>query len=449
MSSEAGAANTGPHDTDPRARTAVYLTDDIPGIGGRIKQRPEDFLVEEIPAYQPSGEGEHIFMFIEKRSLSTLELVAILAQHFGVAKSAVGVAGLKDKHAMTRQVVSVHTPGKKVSDFPMLTDERIGVLWADHHTNKLRRGHLTGNRFSIRVRGVSPTKVREAFKVITELEKLGVPNRLGEQRFGYLGNNHLIGRAIVLGEQQAALDLMLGPGELDDPRQAAARTAYAEGDYGRALSNMPRHLASECAALRVLARGGTAQRAVRAIGRTVTEFYLSAMQSAVFNAVLDERLIAGTFAELREGDIAFKHENGACFAVDAATADDPETARRATALEISPSGPMWGPKMMRAAGRTDAAEVAALDRFGLSVEAVTEPAEKIRTSFEGVRRPLRVPVTDTDAEGGVDEVGPFVRLAFTLPRGAFATVVMREIMKPERTGGPMTDPASDPTTDKD
>lgn len=443
MSSEAGRASPQPHDTDPRVRPAVYLSDDILGIGGEIKQRPEDFLVEEIPAYPPSGEGEHIFMFIEKRSLSTLELVAILAEHFGVAKTAVGVAGLKDKHAITRQVVSVHTPGKKVGEFPMLTDERIGVLWAEHHTNKLRRGHLAGNRFSIRVRGVSPTNVREAYAVLNRLEREGVPNRLGEQRFGYLGNNHLIGRAIVLGEHKAALDLMLGPGELDDPRQEAARRAYAEGDYGRALSNMPRHLAAECAALRVLSRGGTAQRAVKSIGRTVTEFYLSAMQSAVFNTVLDERLTAGTLAELHEGDIAFKHDNGACFMVDSETAADPETARRAAALEISPSGPMWGPKMMRASGRTDETELAALERFGLSVEAVTEPAEKIRTSFEGVRRPLRVPVKDTDVEGGVDEVGPYVRVAFTLPRGAFATVVMREIMKPERTGKPMTDPAED------
>ncbi|MCC5786523.1 MAG: tRNA pseudouridine(13) synthase TruD [Phycisphaerales bacterium] len=443
MSSEPSGSSPPPHDTDPRVRPAVYLSDDIPGIGGEIKRRPEDFLVEEIPAYQPTGEGEHIFMFIEKRSLSTLELVAILAEHFGVAKTAVGVAGLKDKHAITRQVVSVHTPGKKVSDFPMLTDERIGVLWADQHTNKLRRGHLTGNRFSIRVRGVSPTKVREAYAVLNKLERLGVPNRLGEQRFGYMGNNHLIGRAIVLGEHKAALDLMLGPGELEDSRQEASRRAYTEGDYGRALSKMPRHLASECAALRVLSRGGTPQRAVKAIGRTVTEFYLTAMQSAVFNAVLDERLLAGTLAELGEGDIAFKHDNGACFSVDSETAADPETSRRAGSLEISPSGPMWGPKMMRASGETDRAEVAALERFGLSVEAVTEPVEKIRTSFEGVRRPLRVPVRDTDVEGGVDEVGNFVRVAFTLPRGAFATVVMREIMKPELTGSPMTDPAED------
>ena len=90
-----------------------YQTHDVAGIGGVIKQRPEDFLVEELPLYQPSGAGEHIYLFVQKRGMSTLELVNLLATHFGVTKREIGYAGLKDKQAITRQVFSIHAPGKR------------------------------------------------------------------------------------------------------------------------------------------------------------------------------------------------------------------------------------------------------------------------------------------------------------------------------------------------
>src|SRR5690606_17358918 len=122
-----------------------YLTAAIPGAGGRLKVRPEDFLVEEIPAYEPSGEGEHIYLFVEKRNHSTMHVVRLLADHFGVRRDAVGFAGLKDKFAVTRQLFSVHVPGRRPSDFPAFERPGIVVHWADLHANKLRRGHLKGN----------------------------------------------------------------------------------------------------------------------------------------------------------------------------------------------------------------------------------------------------------------------------------------------------------------
>src|SRR3954469_15654714 len=125
-------------DFDPHVTPALYLTADLPPLGGWIKERPEDFLVDEQPAYQPCGEGEHLYLFVEKRGLSTLRAARILAQHFVVHERAVGHAGLKDKRAVTRQVFSVHIPGKRLENFPELRHERMGVLWADYHTNKLR-----------------------------------------------------------------------------------------------------------------------------------------------------------------------------------------------------------------------------------------------------------------------------------------------------------------------
>lgn len=426
-------------DTDTHAVPRTFVTGDIPAVGGVIKQRPEDFLVDEIPAYEPCGSGEHIYMLIQKRSLSTLEMIGTLARHFGVQAGDVGYAGLKDKHAITRQVISIRVPGKKIEDFPMVQDDRISVLWADYHNNKLRPGHLKGNRFSIRIRNVKPQDVIRAKGVLDRLERLGVPNRVGEQRFGLLQNNHLVGRAMIVRDFRRVLDELLGPSAAFPSQNAEARGLYAEGKFGEALALYPRSARVESFALRMLARGEKHARIVYAIDPTVGRFLISAFQSAVFNAVLDERLESGTFGTIQPGDLAFKHENGSIFAVDDATHADPATAQRAAALEISPTGPMWQGRMMRAGGERGAAEVRALERLGVSVGEVEEFTKRAPQLIEGSRRPLRVPLIAPDVEGGVDEHGAYIRVAFELPRGCFATAVLPEIMKNSASHEPAGD----------
>jgi tRNA pseudouridine13 synthase len=409
----------------------TYLTADIPGVGGVIKQRPEDFLVDEQPLYQPSGDGEHVYLLVQKRGMSTLDMTRVIAKHFGVKPGAVGFAGLKDKHAVTRQVVSVHTPGRKHTDFPMLEHERVAVLWADQHTNKLRPGHLAGNRFSIRIRNVEPTRVRDAHRVLQRLAGTGVPNRFGEQRFGMLANNHLIGRAMVLGDFDGAVGELLGPSAFRPDFNAEARGLFLQKKYREAIHAYPMQAHIETRVLNQLDRGRDGRGAFLSLDETTLRFYLSAFQSAVFNGLLDERLASGTLGALREGDIAIKHANLACFAVDSATAGDPALPQRLASFEVSPSGPMWASGMMRATGDTDAREVAALARFGVTPADLDVFKQKSRFDLEGKRRPLRVPLIDPEVEGGVDEHGPYIRCAFELPRGAFATVALREVMKPQ------------------
>lgn len=344
-----------------------YLTHGLPGIGGEIRQRHEDFFVEEQPLYRPCGEGEHVYLMVEKRGLGTPEMVDIVATHFNIRRSAVGTAGMKDAQAVTRQIVSVHVPGRSPADFPMLQHPSLTVLWVDQHTNKLRTGHLAGNRFSIRIRGTTMASAPPALRILRELEKRGLPNYFGAQRFGAKNDNHEVGRLVLLGQSRRRL-----------PTQKR-------------------------------------------------QFMLNALQSAVFNDVLTRRVLAGTIDTLLPGDLAFKHDNGAVFAVDAAIAQSDETLARLRELAISPSGPMWGAKMMRAEGETDAAEIAALARVDLTPEDFA--SSKQSSLIPGVRRPLRVAVTDTDIEGGMDEHGPYIRVAFDLPAGAYATTVLREIMK--------------------
>lgn len=424
---------------NPESRMPIhsFLTSDIAGIGGRLRERPEDFLVDEIPAYEPSGKDrgtagvEHIAMLVQKTGLSTSEMVEVVAKHFSVRRGDVGYAGLKDKHAITRQMVTVHVPGKKIEDFPMLEHEKIGVLWADYHANKLKPGHLKGNRFSIRIRGVHYSKVREAKMVLDRLEKFGVPNRVGEQRFGLLGNNHRIGAAFIAGEFERVVSLLLAP-DPDHPEiNADARAMFASGDLAGAIHAFPRGARAEQTVLRELVRGRSPKQAVLAIDRTALSFYVSAMQSAVFNALLDERLACNSFALLEAGDLAFKHENGSVFAVDDAVAADRSTLERLARIEISPTGPMWGGEMTRAGGVVGEREQAALAAHGVSLDQLAMFARKGPSMTGGERRPFRVPLTNTDCEGGVDEHGPYVRVVFDLPRGAFATTVLAEIMKGE------------------
>ncbi|MFO0830977.1 MAG: tRNA pseudouridine(13) synthase TruD [Phycisphaerales bacterium] len=407
-----------------------YLTADIPGVGGVIKQRPEDFLVDEQPQYQPSGEGEHVYLLVQKRGMSTLDMTRVIARHFGVRPGAVGFAGLKDKHAVTRQIISVHTPGKKHTDFPMLQHEQVAILWADQHNNKLRPGHLAGNRFSIRIRNVEPTRVRDAHRVLQRLAATGVPNRFGEQRFGMLANNHLIGRALVLGDFDEAVRELLGPSAARPDFNKEARELFVQKKYREAIHAYPMQAHIETRVLNQLDHGRDARAALLCLDETTIRFYLSAFQSAVFNSLLDERLADNTLGSLHEGDVAIKHANLACFQVDAPTATDPATTARLASFEISPSGPMWAAGMMRASGDTDAREVAALARLGLTPEQLEVFTRASRFDLEGKRRPFRVPLLAPEVEGGVDEHGPYIRCAFELPRGAFATVALREVMKP-------------------
>ncbi len=409
----------------------AYLTADLPGIGGVIKQRPGDFLVEEQPLYQPRGMGEHVYLLVEKTSITTTDVVRDLARAFRVGRGDIGYAGLKDKHAVVRQHLSVWLPDR---DDEMQCIQRLGerpslrVLWSDRHGNKLRRGHHGGNRFVIRIRGVQPTDVLKAKRIVDRLYAQGVPNFVGDQRFGYRQHNHILGRLLLMGEYQGLLDEMLGrPIEADPNNMRRARDAYDKRDYEEALANWPKHLRFDRQALDALRQGKDARQAVMAIYRTQREFLVSAMQSAMFNSVLDRRLREDGLTQLVPGDLAWKHDSRSVFDVNEETAEKENApAGRVPSLEVSPSGPLWGINMTRAKEEPGRVEAQILDVFGIRHEQLAGVGD---VHAEGARRPMRIALKDPSVEGGSDEHGPYVRLAFEMPRGAFATIALREIMK--------------------
>ena len=154
-----------------------------PIITGVLRQSPEDFVVEEILGFEPEGEGEHVFLWIEKRGSNTQFVADKIAKFSGVAAKQVSFSGMKDRWAVTRQWFSVQLPGMADPDWALLNDEEITVLKSQRHLRKLRRGVHRGNRFRLTLREVDGDL--DALKIrVAEIAKSGVPNYFGEQRFG-------------------------------------------------------------------------------------------------------------------------------------------------------------------------------------------------------------------------------------------------------------------------
>jgi len=229
------------------------LTADLPGIGGRIKQAPEDFEVEEIPAYEPSGEGDFLYLWIEKRDMGAEYFLRQVAQRLEIASGDVGSAGMKDRHAVTRQMISI--PASVESRVKQIEGDGIRILGVHRHSNKLRPGHLRGNRFRILVRDVNANASEVLAPMADRIGGLGLPNFYGPQRFGRDGETAQLG-----------FDLL----------------------------------------------GGTRKR----VSPWLRRLALSAAQSALFNAYLSRRLADGLFRRVLTGDVMNKWPFGGMFVAE-------------------------------------------------------------------------------------------------------------------------------------
>lgn len=190
--SDAGAA--GPADSAPAADTRAHGE---PVLSARMRAAPEDFFVEELAGFEPSGSGEHLLLTVQKRGMNTAFAARSIAQWAGVDDMAIGYAGLKDRHAVTRQRFSVHLPRKVAPDVAALQVDGLQVLEQAWHAKKLPRGALAGNRFVLVLRDVvgDPAAIEARLQ---QIARRGVPNFFGEQRFGRDGNN--LGKALAMFE---------------------------------------------------------------------------------------------------------------------------------------------------------------------------------------------------------------------------------------------------------
>lgn len=416
-------------------------------IGGTIKARPEDFLVDELPLIEPTGQGEHLHLGVQKRGLSHDDMVRIVARHCGVTHRAVGHAGMKDKAAITRQTVSVHLPG--LPDPPVLDRPDLQVLWAKRSEAKLRPGQLLGNRFAIRIRDVDPLGAPRALQALRTLSTRGAPNAYGSQRFGHRRNGHLLG-LLLDGErwQELAAELCGARGSAFPEWQRAARERFDAGDFAASVPLWGRGDHAERAVASALARGRDVRRAILAIRESTRGFWLNAAQSAVFNAVLAARMREGLFDRFLGGDIANLHPGRSLFRVSESTLADAEQARtlaeRLQRFECSPTGPLTGSDAMAPEGPALAFERRCIAAAGFDPDALRASPD----GPDGARRSLRMRVSNPQVESGVDDHGPYVRVAFDLPRGGFATAVLAEIMGSANATAPEATAPADEAADR-
>ena len=324
-----------------------------PIVAAVVRRSPEDFVVVEELGFEPSADGEHDLLYVEKRGANTAWVARQLARVAGVAARDVGYAGLKDRHAVTRQWFSVRRPGRGGTDWQSAAIDGVAILDVTRNARKLRRGAHTGNRFRIALRSDDIGAVGEQLRQrVAAIASAGVPNYYGEQRFGR-GNANL----------------------------ALARQVFD----GKRVKRDARSLA------------------------------LSAARSFLFNAVLAERVRAGTWNRLLAGDVANLDGSGSVFPVDVVT---PELESRAASLDIHPTATLWGD------GAPLARQDAAVVEFGIANRYPELASGLLRARMDAASRALRMRVSEVS----IDVEPQVAWLGFRLPRGAFATTVLAEIV---------------------
>lgn len=327
----------------------------VPAVTGEYRQRPEDFQVEEQFDFAPEGHGEHWWLWLEKRGMTTPDLARLLARAVDIPVRDVGFSGLKDRDAVTRQWFSLALPGREPpAEWDAgLAERGVRCLEAARHPRKLKRGVHRANRFHLRIRGeaidAADTRARWD-RLVAE----GVPNYFGPQRFGPAGRN------------------------LQRARQLLARGWRKRQDPQGLL--------------------------------------LSTARSYLFNQVLSTRVADGTWCVPQPGDVL--NLNGTASRFASAQVDD-DLLARAEAGDLHPTGPLWGVGRLESEGEVAERETAIATGHAELSDGL------VQAGALHDRRPLRLRLGEADWEREEDAV----RLSFTLPRGAFATSVLRELFR--------------------
>ncbi len=339
---------------------------------------PRDFTVEEIPLYTFSGEGEHLILKVRKKELTTWEMIEIFSSALGVPKNQIGYAGLKDKHAMTIQYISL--PANSETKLAQFSHENLKILDTTRHNNKIRVGHLSANRFSMRLKKVGGIERDKLNSTLEWIKQNGIPNYFGNQRFGTDGNNWEDGKKLIDGT-------------------------------------------------------------LKIRDKKTREFLISAYQSYLFNGWLSKRmelshlldhfseeesekvmgLPKGTLAKVKtqphffkllEGDVMMHYPHGRLFLADDLMAE----AVRFASLDIAPTGPIPGNREKRAEG----------------VASLIETPFMQKVPADGGRRYAWIGVRDI-SHRYIEEKAHY-ELEFTLPKGSYATNLL-DVLRGKKDDG--------------
>jgi tRNA pseudouridine13 synthase len=363
-------------------------------------------VIEE-PSYAPSGSGEHLYVEIEKEGLTTEAVVELMSRSLGCRRMDIGFAGRKDRHAITRQWFSILAGDEsRLAQLPGLAGRgRIAVLNVGRHGNKLRLGHLSGNRFRLAIGGLGdPAELERVSAALARLAHEGIRNRFGEQRFGIGGSTLATAKAWGAGDLAGAVARIIDPSghwQFGEPLPSGFR----HGPEGQVLAALRR-------------RADDAPAALRAAGE-LRKLVASAAQSAVFNAILTARQDAGLVHTLRVGDLGCT-TRGAPFLV---TADDLDATNRRSApgtLDAFATAPLPGTSRLRPLPDIEAQERSWAAATGIAWSwldvggALESPGER-----RALVTPFRTPATVTPGEPAWIE--------FALPSGCYATEVLSQV----------------------
>ena len=330
-----------------------------PAASALIRCRPEDFRVTEELGFELSGEGEHVFLFLQKRNLNSLELVQRLAALSGVPERDIGLSGLKDRNAVTRQWFSVGMAGRLEPDWQALeAGGDVQLLERGRHSRKLRRGVHRANRFSLVLRELSGDRA-DLERRLQQVQLQGAPNYFGEQRFGRDGATLAQARRWAGGGQR---------------RQTRARRSL----------------------------------------------YLSALRAFLFNTALAERVAAGNWNTICDGDVCMLRGTRSLFACELV---DDELRARAGSGDVHPGLPLWG------RGGSPASPERALQQLESLAEHAGLCEFLEREGLELSWRPARL-LADDFCWQFCDDGD--LQLDFALGAGAYATALLAEIVQYEQ-----------------
>jgi tRNA pseudouridine13 synthase len=440
----------------------AYATNAL-GVGGVIKQRVEDFVVEEVLAdgsvAQASpleeeaerktlgcslSENRYLLCVLAKRNWDTFSAVKAVADQLGISAARVHIAGIKDAKAATSQHIAVE--GVSVQDVQRIQIKDVTVCPLGYVRHKLSAYYLLGNRFQITIRRVRHSKsaIRKRIAAtIQELEKLGgVPNFFGHQRFGTTRPiTHLVGKAIVRGDfRKAAMSFLAKSSPLEHPESREARQRLqATWDFKLALEIFPKKLRYERLMLKHLAEDPEDfVGAFRSLPAKLRELFPQAYQSLLFNRFLSGRIEKRLrLDEAQVGDCVVGVErSGLPMPAMRKMVDDGNRAEVNAAVRggrMMVALPLVGFKRRMSQGVQGKIESEILRKEGVNLDGFRIPAAR-ETGLRGDLRAALTPLKDFQIkEVSTDPSEPSghsVRISFTLRRGSYATVVLREVMKP-------------------
>ena len=349
----------------------IFYLDHAP-IDFHFRPTPETFVVEEVPLYPFSGEGEHLILKVRKKNMTTWQMLQTLSEQVGVKVRDIGYAGLKDKNALTYQYISINK--KYEESLARFSHPSIKIVETTRHKNKIRLGHLKGNRFFIRLKKVTPLNAKKIDEVIKIIAEEGMPNYFGYQRFGIDGENYRLGQEIVEGKRQVR----------DKKLRRLYINAYQSHLFNLWLSK-----------------------------RVENSKLLKSFSYKELGDIFD--LPQGLLKELKEqprffkiypGDIMMHYPAGKIFYAE----DVPAEAERFFQKSIAPTGLLPGKGVKRSDGLA---------------RGIEKDFDDERIQEFGDRRYAWVFVEDL--QGKYKEKEAWYELNFFLPKGSYATVLLEEI----------------------